>query len=320
MSKVRSLLLIATLALPQLACAARPAPVAPEAARPAVAAKPAPGSAEAQKRSINANRAMQYLKEIVAFGPRADGSQGMKKQQQYLRAKLKDDHLEEDVFTADTPAGKFEMRNLIAKFPGSQDGIIVVASHYDTLYSVKNFVGANDGGSSTALLLELANQLRGQKLNGPSVWLVFFDGEEAFRNWTSTDSVYGSRHLAARWQQDGTNKKIKAFLLADMIGDADLNIDRDQNSTKWLQELVYQAASNLGYQSHFYERTGPFDDDHIPFGKAGVPVVDLIDLNYGYGNVFWHTPQDTIDKISPKSLQITRDTILETIRLLDERK
>ncbi len=262
---------------------------------------------------------MQYVKEMVAFGRRADGTPGMKKQQDYLRAKLKADRLEEDVFTAETPAGKFEMRNLIAKFPGTKDGIIVVASHYDTAWGIKDFVGANDGGSSTGLLLEIANQLRGKKLNGPSVWLVLLDGEEAFKSWTDTDSVYGSRHLAAKWQQDGTNKKIKAFLLADMIGDADLNIDRDENSTKWLQDLVYQAATNLGYQSHFFERSSPFEDDHIPFSRAGVPVMDLIDLNYGYGNVFWHTPQDTLDKLSPKSLQIAGDTILETIRLLSVR-
>ena len=211
------------------------------------------------------------------------------------------------------------MRNLIAKFPGTKDGIIVIAGHYDTLYSQGNFVGANDGGSSTALLLELANQLRGRKRNGYSVWLVWTDGEEAIKQWSTTDSVYGARHLAAQWQQDGTIKKIKAFLLVDMIGDADLNIDRDANSAPWLEDLILQAASRLGYQSHFFGRTLPMEDDHLPFVKLGVPAADLIDFDYGYGNVFWHTPQDTVDKLSPKSLEIVGNVVLETVRMLDAR-
>ena len=146
---------------------------------------------------IDALRAMQYVREIVAMGRRAPGSEGQKKQQAYIRAKLKNDPVEEDVFSANTPAGKFELRNIIAKFPGTSDEIIVIGSHYDTIYPMKNYVGANDGGSSTALLLEMANQLHGRKRAGPAIWLVWFDGEEAFQQWSSTDSVYGSRHLAA---------------------------------------------------------------------------------------------------------------------------
>jgi glutaminyl-peptide cyclotransferase len=166
------------------------------------------------------------------------------------------------------------------------------------------------------LLLELANQLREHKRTGPAVWLVWFDGEEAFKTWTADDSTYGSRHLAAKWQQDGTLKRIKAFILADMIGDADLNVDHDGNSTPWLSDLVYKAASNLSRKSYFYAKDAPVEDDHIPFAKAGVPVVDLIDFTYGYNNVFWHTPEDTPDKLSANSLQIVGDVILETVRLL----
>jgi Zn-dependent M28 family amino/carboxypeptidase len=149
--------------------------------------------------------------------------------------------------------------------------------------------------------------------------LLWTDGEEAVRTWSETDSVYGTRHLAERWQKDGTNKKVKAFLLADMIGDADLNIERESNSTPWLEDLVYQAATRLGYQSHFYARTIPIEDDHLPFVKLGVPCADLIDLDYGYGNVFHHTPQDTIDKLSTKSLEIVGDVILGTVWMLDAR-
>ncbi len=265
---------------------------------------------------IDEKRAMSYLKEIVALGRRAPGSSGQKKQQEYLRAAFRNDLLEEDVFTAQTPVGRFELRNLIVKFPGTEDSAIVVASHYDTNYPLQNYVGANDGGSSTALLLEMANHLRGRKRHGPAIWLVFFDGEEAFVKWSVADSLYGSRHLAAKWKQDGTIKKIKAFILADMIGDADLNIQRESNSTPWLRDLVMKAATNLGHKSHFQGPEGGIEDDHIPFAQAGVPVVDIIDLDYGYGNVFHHSPEDTLEKVSPKSLKIVGDVIFETLRLL----
>jgi len=271
--------------------------------------------------TINSARAMGYVKEIVAFGPRPIGSKNHQRLEEYVLAQLKGDEVEDDRFVADTPAGKLPVRNIIAKYPGTKDGIIVIAGHYDTNYPLRDtgYVGANDGGSSTAILLEFANQLRGKKRDGYSVWLVFADGEEAVKSWTDTDSVYGMRHLAERWQKDGTLKKIKALLLADMIGDQDLDILRDQNSTPWLEDMVYQAATKLGYQSHFFEKTAPMEDDHIPFMKLGVPSADLIDFEYGYGNVFWHTPQDTVDKLSPKSLQIVGDVILQTIWILDAR-
>jgi Zn-dependent M28 family amino/carboxypeptidase len=274
-------------------------------------------SAAEEPLRVNSTRAMQYAREIVAFGRRAPGSPGQLKQQAYLRAKLKQDNLEEDTFKAKTPVGEFELTNFIAKFPGTTNDVIVISSHYDTNYPLKNYVGANDGASSTALLLELANQFRGHKRTGPAVWLVWFDGEEAFKEWTDEDSIYGSRHLAAKWQQDGTIKRIKAFILADMIGDADLNIEHDGNSTPWLNDLVYKAATNLSKKSYFFKRDLAVGDDHTPFAKAGVPVVDLIDFDYGYNNVYWHTSQDTLDKISPKSLQIVGDVILETVRLLN---
>ena len=270
--------------------------------------------------SFNSGRAWRYVKETIAFGARPIGSANHKKLEAYITSHIKGDQVEDDAFIADTPAGKLPVRNIIAKYPGTRDGIIVIAGHYDTNYPLQNtgYVGANDGGSTTAILLELADQLRGKKRDGYSVWLVWTDGEEAIKQWTDTDSVYGTRHLAEKWQNDGTLKKIKAFLLADMIGDADLNIDRDERSTPWLEDLVMQAATRLGYQSHFFGRTiGGLGDDHIPFVNKGVPCADLIDLDYGYNNVFHHTPQDTIDKLSPNSLQIVGSVILETVRLLD---
>jgi Zn-dependent M28 family amino/carboxypeptidase len=270
--------------------------------------------------SFDSARAMKYTKEIVAFGPRPLGSANHKKVEDYILAHLKGDNVEQDAFTVETTEGKFPVNNIIAKFSGTRDGIIVIASHYDTNWPLKNinYVGANDGASSSALLLEFANQLHGKKLEGYSIWLLWDDAEESMRlPWYDPEALYGVRHLADKWQADGSLKKMKAFLLEDMIGDADLNIVRDSNSTPWLQDLIYQAATRLGTQSHFYERTGPISDDHIPFMQRAVPCADLIDFDYGYNNVFWHTAEDTVDKLSPASLQIVGTTTLETIRMLN---
>jgi glutaminyl-peptide cyclotransferase len=272
---------------------------------------------------VSGERAMQYTRDVVAFGPRYVSSPGHAKTEAYLRSKLKGDDLQEDKFTASTPDGNFPMTNYIAKFPGTKNGVIVIAGHYDTLFGRKDFVGANDAGSSTGILLELADQFRSQLKNGKrtgySVWLVWLDGEEAFQHWTDTDSTYGSRHLADKWKQDGTAAKIKAFILADMIGDSDLNLERDNNSTPWLVDTVYQAASHLGEQSHFFAREVAMEDDHIPFSKIGVPVVDLIDFDYGYNNAFWHTKEDTMDKLSPKSFEIVGNVIMQTVQILDNK-
>jgi len=311
------------------ACARqKPAENSAEAASETAAAVPAsappvsdPAADSGPLPRIDAARAMQYTREVTAFGARPVGSENHRKLEQYIYAHLKGDLVQDDYFMADTPAGKLPVRNIIAKFPGTKDGIIVIAGHYDTNYPLRDtgYVGANDGGTSTAILLEFANHLRGKKRDGYNVWLLWTDGEEAIKDWSANDSDYGTRHLAGLWQKDGTLKKIKAFLLEDMIGDADLNIEHDQNSAPWLEDLVYQAATRYGYQSYFFGRTIAVDDDHRPFVQLGVPCADLIDLDYGYNNVFHHTPQDTLDKLSPKSLQIVGDVTLETVRMLDAR-
>ena len=299
------------------------ASAAPQSESPATTPAP-PEAAPADSAPlphIDSKRAFQYTREVTAFGPRYMGSENHKKLERYILDHLKGDQVEDDAFTADTVEGKFPVRNIIAKFPGTKDGIIVILGHYDTVYPLRDsgFVGANDGGSSTAILLEYANQLRGKMRDGYSVWLVWTDGEEAVRQWTNTDSVYGARHLAEKWEKDGTLKKIKALMVMDMIGDADLDIVRDTKGAPWLLDLIYAAAERGGYQSHFYAQQGPIEDDHVPFVNRGVPCADVIDLDYGYNNVFWHSPQDTMDKLSPKSLEIVGDTILETIHMLDQR-
>ena len=279
---------------------------------------------------IDSKRAFEYTREVTAFGPRYMGNDNHKKLERYILDHLKNDDLkgddiETDDFTADTVEGKFPVHNILARFPGTKDGIIVIMGHYDTNYPLRNtgYVGANDGGSSTAILLEYANQLKAaahdEKRDGYSVWLVWTDGEEAVKTWSDSDSVYGARHLAEKWEKDGTLKKIKALLVMDMIGDADLDIQRNTKGAPWLLDLIYAAAERQGYQSHFYAMRGEIEDDHIPFFNRGVPTADVIDLDYGYNNVFHHTPQDTMDKLSPKSLEIVGDTIMEAIHMLDQR-
>ena len=213
------------------------------------------------------------------------------------------------------------MRNFIVRFPGKKDGAIVLATHYETNYWLKNinFVGANDGASTTGLLMAIADQLRGKTLDGYSVWLVFFDGEEAIQSWSASDSTYGSRHLAAKWGRDGTLGKIKAFILADMIGDKDLDIQRETKSTDWLVSLVRQAARKFHDERYFFQRDEAVEDDHLPFVARGVPSIDVIDLDYGPNNSYHHTAQDTMDKISASSLTIDGDVFMETIRLIDLR-
>jgi len=300
----------------------RPTVVIPAQVKTPTAPSPPPDLPDtAPPPRIDAKRAFEYTREVTAFGPRYMGSENHKKLEHYILDHLKGDQVEDDSFTADTVEGKFPVRNIIAKFPGSKDGIIAILGHYDTNYPLRNtgYVGANDGGSSTAILLEYANHLRGKQRDGYSVWLVWTDGEEAVRQWSATDGDFGSRHLAEKWEKDGTLKKIKALLVMDMIGDADLDIQRNTKGAPWLLDLIYSAAQRLGYQSHFFKFEGVIEDDHIPFFDRGVPCADVIDLDYGYGNVFHHSPQDTMDKLSPMSLEIVGNTTLETIRMLDRR-
>jgi hypothetical protein len=277
---------------------------------------------------FDGEKALEYAREFVAIGPRWPTGTGHVKAEAFLRSHFQraHDQLEEDTFTADTPIGPLPMRNFIVRFPGKKNGVIVLGSHYETNYPLRNipFVGANDGAATTGLLMAIGDGLHadtagGKKLDGYSVWLVFFDGEEAINRWSRSDSTYGSRHLAAKWGRDGTLGQIKAFMLADMIGDKDLDIQRESNSTGWLVLLVGQAARKFGDDRYFFHQEMAVEDDHLPFVERGVPSIDVIDLDYGPGNSYHHTAQDTLDKISAKSLTIDGDVFLETIRLIDLR-
>ncbi len=285
-----------------------------------------PFAAQAQAH-FNGARAYEYARQFVAIGPRWPTSQGHVKAEAFLREQFRHDQLEEDAFTANTPIGPINLRNFIVRFPGKKNGVIVLATHYETNYWLKNinFVGANDGAATTGLLLAIADQLRadtahGKKLDGYSVWLVFDDGEESIQpTWTNSDSLYGTRHLAARWAGDGTLGRIKAFILIDMIGDKSLDIQHEVRSADWLVSEVRLAARKFGDEKYFFQRDATVEDDHLPFVERGVPSIDLIDLDYGPNNSYHHTAQDTLDKISAHSLTIDGDVIMETIRLVDQR-
>ncbi len=285
-----------------------------------------PVTAALEQTHFNGDRAYAYARAFAAIGPRWPGSAGHAQAEAFLRARFAHDALEEDAFTAQTPIGAVPMRNFIARFKGRRPGVIVLATHYETNYWLKDtpFVGANDGASTTGLLLAIADQLRaktarGHGLEGCSVWLVFFDGEEAIREWSDQDSTYGSRHLAAKWGGDGTLKRIRAFILTDMIGDKDLDIARETRSNAGLVDTVRAAARRFGDEGYFFQNDEAVDDDHMPFVERGVPSIDLVDLDYGPGNSYHHTSEDTMDKISARSLGIDGDVVMETVRRVGEK-
>jgi glutaminyl-peptide cyclotransferase len=270
--------------------------------------------------SFDGGRAFDDLKHLVAFGPRPAGSPALAQARRWIIAQLKQAgaQVEEDSFTAATPIGNVPMANLIAKFPGQQSKVVMVAGHYDTKHEDGfRFVGANDGASSAALLLELARALAGRK-HALTYWLVFFDGEEAVREWTATDSLYGSRHMVQTLTSNGDLGSIQAMILVDMIGDANLDIYREANSTPWLTQTVFAAAHRLGYTKSFLDSPTAVDDDHIPFVNAGVAAIDLIDFNYGPGNSYWHTARDTPEHCSPHSLTIVGRVVLESLAEIEK--
>jgi glutaminyl-peptide cyclotransferase len=259
--------------------------------------------------------AFKYTQAAVGFGPRPSGSAANRQLQAYIRAQLRMLKCEviEDSFNGKTPKGDVPMTNIIAKFPGKSGHAIAVTGHFDTkLFPGRKFVGANDGGSSTGLLLELARDLSATT-RVDDVYVVFFDGEEAVGDWSETDSVYGSRHLAYKWKADGTLAKIKALINVDMIGDKSLGVLIEENSTTSLQKLVWKAASELGYKAYFLDSGEKVDDDHMPFLKLGVPSLDLIDFDYDP----WHKDSDTMDKLSAKSLEIVGTVVLESVHRLE---
>jgi len=286
--------------------------------------------AQAPTGLISGQSVLTLTQQFLAAAPkRYNGSPGHAVAEQFIQSHFKPEaaksNFETDQFTANTPAGQQTMRNFIVKYPGKRDGVIVLVTHYETNYPLRNinFVGANDGACTTALLIAIGQYLRAHPPQGYGVWLVFDDGEEAVKEWSESDSLYGTRHLAAKWDADGTLKRVKAVLIADMIGDKDLNILEEQQSTGWLRATFRQAAVNTRHGANVYQTQGDEEDDHMPFLQRGVPALDVIDVDYGprtssMPDGYHHTAKDTIDKISAQSLQTSADLFLETIRLINQ--
>jgi Zn-dependent M28 family amino/carboxypeptidase len=288
---------------------------------------PADASMGAQTRTsapapahFDSARAWDHLRKQVAFGPRPAGSPALAETRRYIIEQLKAAGLnaEQQTFVAKTPAGEISMTNVIAKIPGRQRERIVLASHYDTKRAPNfRFVGASDGASSTAALLELARVLASQR-HSLTIELLFLDGEEAV-NWdwgtTGVDNTYGSRYYVDAAKKAGTLSGIKALVLLDMVGDRNLLIRRDLKSTRWLVDLVWSAAARLGHGGVFSSETTEVDDDHIAFMRAGIPSVDIIDLDYPE----WHTAQDDLDHVSARSLQTVGDVVVAAIPAIEKR-
>jgi len=263
---------------------------------------------------FDGKRAFAQVVKQVSFGPRPSGSQAIVHLQDYLQTELQSYgcNVETDSFGADTPVGRLPMKNILVKIPGENPGVILLGTHYDTLLK-DNFVGADDGGSSSALMLELARLLCAQH-GKYAVWIAFFDGEEAMKQWSANDSRYGSRQMAARLSSSGDIKKIKAFLLADIVGGRTAQFLRESSSNPALIDLVWNTAAKLGYSGLFLNDMTSAEDDHDSFMKRGVPAVDVIgDFVH---NGYWHTPQDSLDKISPKTLAIVGHVFLESVKQL----
>lgn len=285
---------------------------------------PLPAGAQSAADALDGERALAHAAAMVEMGPRPLGSEALERNRAYIEEHLRGFGLEprRDEFEADTPIGPVPMANILADIPaadGTAGPVLLLAGHYDTkLFEGVAFVGANDGASSAAILLELARVLVEHPVAVP-VRLVFFDGEEAVVRWTDTDSTYGSRHMVARLQQEGRLDEIGALILLDMIGDTDLAIPREYNSTPWLMDIIWEAARRRGHGAHFPIHEQAILDDHLPFLDAGVPAVDLIDFSYGPGNRYWHSPMDTLDKLSAASFQIVGETVLEALPGIAER-
>jgi glutaminyl-peptide cyclotransferase len=304
------------------------APRAPEVRAQAGTTKERPVSSSTQQPAFDAGRAFEHVKRLVEFGPRPAGSKELKRAREYIVKELKSSGLkvEKDEFEVKTPVGKREMVNVWADVPGETSDVVLIASHYDTkLFEGVRFVGANDGGSSTGVVLEAARVVAASaRRNHFTYRFVFFDGEESFcRDWDecgrpgAPDNTYGSRRYVARLRERGELSRVRALVLLDLVGYQDLDLGRDTLSTKWLADVVWETARGLGHDKEFTERAEEIgDDDHAPFLAAGVPSLDIIQLSTF---PHWHTPADTLDKISPRSLGVVGRVLLASLPRIEEK-
>jgi len=322
----KSVMLSLLVAIP-LMFAACPRGESPTSANSAATPQPAATTTSSAATSFDADRAMAHVKKQLDFGPRPPGSPELAKTRAYIIDQLKSSgvSVSTDEFNASTPLGQRNMVNVIAEIPGESKDVIMVSSHYDSKYfKDMTFLGANDPGASVGALLELVRVVAG---NTPkpklTYWFVFFDGEEALcRDWDqcgkpdAPDNTYGSRHFVEKLKKDNQTSRVRAMILYDMMGYKDLELGRDTMSVSWLQNIFWQTGRELGHANVFVDREeGVGGDDHEPFLKAGIDSLDIIQLsNYPY----WHTADDTIDKVSPKSLKIVGDVTVASLPKVEQ--
>jgi len=267
--------------------------------------------------AFDSSKAWEHLRQQVLIGPRPSGSAANVKNRDYIKAQMAAFGIKttEQPFEGATPLGPVKMVNLIATIPGQRPDRIVLASHFDTkLFRNLRFVGASDGASSTAALIELARVIKARGQLPFTIELLFLDGEEAVIEWQGNDNTYGSRYYVEAARKSGSLKSLRAFILLDMIGDRNLTIRRESNSARWLTDIVWGSARKLGHRAFMDEET-TVEDDHIPFVKAGVPSLDIIDLDYPQ----WHTAEDTLDNVAARSLQAVGETVAAALPEIEAR-
>ena len=289
---------------------------APASASPQAAAFP-PAPAAETTGGFDGTRAYKHVEQLVAIGPHSAGSEGIRRAQSYIIEQLKSFGCpveEQDFHAPSTPVGDVAMKNIVVKIPSSNPNIILYGSHYDTK-RIANFVGADDSGSSTGVLLELARLLCARK-NAVTIWLAFLDGEEAFNmNWVDPDNTYGSRQMAASLALSGELRRVKAMILVDMVGPDKPVFKRETHSTSWLTDIVWSTAARIGYGNVFVNDRATIEDDHVSFLNRNIPATDIIDLDVPY----WHTTQDTLDKINPRTLAITGHVLIASLPELEKK-
>ncbi len=274
--------------------------------------------------AVNGERALADVRDFVALGPRISGTEGASRAASYLATRLAALGIEPivDEFTEKTDEGPVRFRNVLGVIPGNTDRTVILASHYDTKAGISpDFTGANDSGSSTGLLLELGRVLLVAPPHGHEILLAFLDGEECRHKYARHDGLHGSRHLARTLIQNKRSGNIAAVIVIDMIGDRDLSVTLPRNSTRRLATLVLDAAQEEGVRDKFglAEPPGMIIDDHTPFVAGGIPAVDIIDFEYGSApgkNDYWHTTEDTMEKLSAESLQSVGRVVVRVLNKL----
>ncbi|MGE4488478.1 MAG: M28 family metallopeptidase [Kiritimatiellales bacterium] len=273
---------------------------------------------------FDGTKAMAEVEELLKISPRDAGTGGARRAAVYLETRLKELGLKAAIiaFPEETPNGLMHFNNVVARIPGKTQRTIVLASHFDTKSGIsKDFQGANDSGSSSGVLMELARILTKRAPYETSFMIAFLDGEECRTQYSPNDGLHGSRHLARQIYEAGGVKDIAAVIVLDMIGDKNLKVTVPRNSSREMTKELFYAAHELGVREYFGLGEGSILDDHVPFLLAGMPVIDVIDFEYGSApglNDYWHTPEDTLDKLSVKSLQVVGDVVLRMIENMQQ--